>query len=255
MTRWLVMPILAPMQSWGDTVIAGDNRPTLLFPTHSGLAGMMCAAFGIDRRDSHRLASVHDNVQFIVAEAQSGQRKRDYYTVQEAMKATLKECGKVQGSKFFLSDAAFLVAVSVGETFPYSSSDIARHLLFPKYPLCAGRRAYPLSAPPVYHRDGVPVFPEWDDHFAGLLTLLSSDEERKRLFAGREDVGKLKGPVSFYCEKSDLERYGRQVPPLPYRVRDRYHGGYRHWGYRNFDRRDVYCVRIAPEEFHVPVQN
>lgn len=249
--RYLLMPIVAPMQSWGDLVVSGDDRPTLPFPTHSGLAGMIGAALGIDRKDREKLAQLHDHLGFIVAELAPGAREHDYYAVNNPIRAE----GKVSdtpiiGNKYYLADALFLAAAWNTDRCPYSLEDIGQALLFPCFALYAGRRAYPLSVPPVYHQNGAPRIQKWDDPFAEIRELIKTDSTRSQIFQADPRVKTPPETIRFYCDWQTLADHGRldKQSPIPYTVRDRYHGGYRNWGYREFDPRDLYSFNLELKE-------
>ncbi len=97
MMRYLLMPIAAPMQSWGGTVVSGDDRTTLPFPTHSGIAGMICAALGIDRKDEKELGKVHDGLDILIAEIRTGAVQQDYYAVNDVIRASGGKGGSIVG--------------------------------------------------------------------------------------------------------------------------------------------------------------
>jgi CRISPR-associated Cas5-like protein len=246
---YLLMPIAAPMQSWGDMVVSGDDRPTLPFPTHSGLGGLICAALGIDRQDEDRLRRVHNRLRFLVLEVSEGRLQRDYYSVENIVRASGSGGGSIIGNKYYLADAVFLAAVSLLPDPPFSLEEIGRALLNPYYSLYAGRRAYPLSLPPVYHVNGIPQILEWDNPFVGMMTLLQDESERNRVFPGQTALSKDSPPPRFYCDAEDKAHFNGsdQVSAIPYSIRDRYHGWYRNWGYRSFEGRNVYRVHLNAE--------
>ena len=50
MSRYLILRLDGPMQAWGSHTFE-DFRPSNLFPTRSGLLGLLGACLGIDRGD------------------------------------------------------------------------------------------------------------------------------------------------------------------------------------------------------------
>ena len=75
----LALLLDAPLQSWGYQS-KFDRRTTLSHPTRSGILGMLCAAMGIDRADSKRLASFTD-LGLTVLVFRNDERLIDYHTV------------------------------------------------------------------------------------------------------------------------------------------------------------------------------
>ncbi|GBC61449.1 type I-E CRISPR-associated protein Cas5/CasD [Desulfonema ishimotonii] len=250
MTQYLLMPIAAPMQSWGDMVVSGDDRPSLPFPTHSGLAGMICAALGIDRKDGEQLRQVHDYLCFVVAQVNAGAMWHDFYTVRNVVRATGGTDGAIVGRKFYLADALFLVAVSAGQACPYTLKQIGHALLFPRFALYAGRRAYPLSLPPVCLENSAARMAECENPVREMGTLLRNEETRRGLFYHHPLADQPVSELRFYVESGEAGAFGLSgdVPLIPHTVRDRYHGRYRSWGYREFDERDVLCIHFPTEE-------
>ncbi len=78
-TAHLALLLDAPLQSWGYQS-KFDRRTTLSYPTRSGVIGMLCAAMGIDRADSARLAAFAD-LQMTVYVLRHGNRLTDFHTV------------------------------------------------------------------------------------------------------------------------------------------------------------------------------
>ncbi len=244
MAEYLLMPLIAPMQSWGDVTVGGTDRQTLPFPTYSGLSGMICAALGIDRHDREQLANVHDNLHIIIAELFSGILQYDFYTVQNIVRADGKPGGSVVGRKYYLAEAVFLAAVSLKSDCNFTLEKIGAALLFPHYDLYAGRRAYPFSAQPVFHTKGIPRIFEWNNPFSEIEDFLRNIEQYTML--KRYIRSEIKFPVTFYCDSQDMKDYSLNCPDsyLPYNIRDKYHGISYSWGYREFETRDVFSVQL-----------
>ncbi|MDM8517495.1 type I-E CRISPR-associated protein Cas5/CasD [Desulfobacterales bacterium HSG16] len=248
--RYLLMPIAAPMQSWGDTVVSGDDRTTWPFPTHSGIAGMICAALGVDRKDEDRLGQVHDGLDILVAEIRKGTIQQDYYSVKDVIRATGQTDGAIIGRKYYLADYLFLTVVCIRQECPFSLEQIGQALLFPCYALYAGRRAYTLSIPPVFHENGLPQIMEWDDPVDEISKLVQDSKYLSRIFSNLVIAEKLSNALNIYVDvKSDVfKRHESAIPGIPYRVSDRYHGRYRNWGYREFDEREIGILPVTIKE-------
>ena len=151
----LLLQLVGPMQSWGISS-RFDNRDTTREPSKSGVVGMIAAAFGIPRDgDIGRIAKLRMSVRVDY----EGEVKRDFQTAGGGIiegrkygvpKASGGIFGTVTSERFYLADAAFLVALE-GEEGLLSEVDEA--LARPRWFLALGRRSYP-PALPVRVRDG-----------------------------------------------------------------------------------------------------
>ncbi len=199
--EYLLLPLWAAMQSWGDEVLTGDDRPSLTFPTHSGLCGLIAAALGLDHHDHASLRLLHHHLNFIVMTVCPGVTRTDFYAVNGFVRAEGRKVdprGVIIGRKTYLSDAAFVAAAywesvpesvpelapeSVSESAsepdstPWSLAHLGKALLHPHYALYAGRKSYPFSLLPVYQQKGrVPIFC-WDDPLVELHRLWTQERE------------------------------------------------------------------------------
>lgn len=176
MPRFLILRLDGPMQAWGTHTFE-DFRPSNLFPTRSGLLGLLAACLGIERRDHTAQAQLAASVEFSVRVdgaverpgrdkpfAKPGVKLPDFHTVMDAR--------KVDGSvnKFpvvsrreYLFDAAFTVAVGERPDAHYTLDQISTALCCPCYTPTLGRRACPITRPLL---DGDPV--EASDALAAL---------------------------------------------------------------------------------------
>jgi len=160
MSRYLILRLDGPMQAWG-THTYEDFRPSNLYPTRSGLLGLLAACLGIGRDDHTGLAALAASVEFGVridtAVDRPGCTKPtnkpdvklpDFHTVLDARKVD----GKI--SKFpvvscreYLFDAAFTVAIGTKQDAPFTLDIIAGALRHPCYTPTLGRRACPPARP------------------------------------------------------------------------------------------------------------
>lgn len=77
--KYLALFLRAPLQSWGVSGKFGE-RPTMSFPSKSGILGMVAAATGIDRTDDAWLQQA-TKLSFSARAYRMGTRLSDYHTV------------------------------------------------------------------------------------------------------------------------------------------------------------------------------
>lgn len=153
------------MQGWGGHTYE-DWRPTELFPTRSGLLGLLGACLGIDRQDIEKLNALAASVKFsICSDFRSDQegnrldslRLCDYHTIEHARKVDGKPNeNPVQSYRWYLFDAPFTVAVEEIPNAPISLDMIASKVRKPIYTPFLGRRSCPLSRP-LLDREDSPI--------------------------------------------------------------------------------------------------
>lgn len=131
----LVLRLAAPMQSWGATA-RFTRRTTQLYPTKSGVLGLLAAAEGRRRTDP-----IEDLVRlrFGVRIDQPGHLERDFQTAHTADGKPLP-----LSERYYLADAVFLAAVEGDDTIVTALHDAVRRPVFPLY---LGRRAFPPAGP------------------------------------------------------------------------------------------------------------
>jgi CRISPR system Cascade subunit CasD len=130
----LLLRFAAPMQSWGATSRFA-RRTTELYPTKSGVLGLLAAAQGRRRTDP-----IEDLVQLRlgVRVERAGRLETDFQTAHD-------NDGKAMplSYRYYLADAVFLAAVEGDDTLVEALHDAVRR---PAYPLYLGRRAFPPAA-------------------------------------------------------------------------------------------------------------
>lgn len=149
------------MQSWGGHTFE-DYRPTILFPTRSGLLGLLGACLSLDRKDMIELQKLSAGVVFTVRADRAALRperqdrlveKRplritDYHTVSAARKVDGKpNPNAVVSRREYLCDAAFTVAIEEKAQAEYTLDKIAQAVKTPHYTPFLGRRSCPLTRP------------------------------------------------------------------------------------------------------------
>lgn len=156
MPRFLIIKLDGVMQGWGGHTYE-DWRPTELFPTRSGLLGLLGACLGIDRHDTARLNALASSVRFSIRadnrERDNGEkilplRLCDYHTILHARKVDGKpNDNPVQSYRWYLFDSPFTVAIEEVAGCTITLEEIAVKLAKPVYTPFLGRRSCPLSSP------------------------------------------------------------------------------------------------------------
>ena len=148
MRPYLILKLEGVMQAWGGHTFE-DRRPSELFPTRSGLLGLLAACLGIDRRDDERQRSLAESVIFTVRVDCPPLKMTDYHTVKNSRLdyESLKSAETIQTWREYLLDAKYTVAVGATETATISLQDIASALTKPVFTPFLGRRSCPLGRP------------------------------------------------------------------------------------------------------------
>jgi CRISPR system Cascade subunit CasD len=160
MPRFLILRLDGPMQAWG-THTYEDFRPTNLFPTRSGLLGLLGACMGVDRHDHAELERLAASVEFTVRVDRSALRPEtedliprsavklpDFHTVLAARKVDgSANKNPVVSRREYLFDAAFTLAVGERTGAEVSLEAIADALRRPCFTPVLGRRSCPLTRP------------------------------------------------------------------------------------------------------------
>jgi CRISPR system Cascade subunit CasD len=153
----LLFHLEGPMQSWGYRS-RFDYRDTALEPTRSGVVGLICAAMGIARGedisgfDSLRMGVRVDEPTYwrrcFPRLTYEGPRpERDYHTALDVIKADGKGRDTVVSYRDYLADASFTIGLESTDVSLLNS--ISAALMQPKWPLFLGRKAFPLTVPPL----------------------------------------------------------------------------------------------------------
>jgi len=160
MPRFLILRLDGPMQAWGTHTFE-DFRPSNLFPTRSGLLGLLGACLGIERCDHAGLEQLAASVEFTVRVDRSALRPEpDQHVSKAAVKLpdfhTVLNARKVDGSanknpvvsrREYLFDAAFTVAVGERPGASVVLEEIADALRQPHFTPVLGRRSCPIARP------------------------------------------------------------------------------------------------------------
>lgn len=137
----LVLRLAGPMQSWG-VKSRFDRRDTGTEPSKSGVVGLICSALGRPRTaDVSHLSPL----EMAVRVDRPGVLLADYQTT-EGVPSASGTGGRrtVQSHRWFLADAAFLVALRGQDQMV---GEIAAALERPRWMLALGRKSFPPTPP------------------------------------------------------------------------------------------------------------
>lgn len=158
MKKFIILRLDGPMQAWGTHTFE-DQRPTNMFPTRSGLLGLIGACLGIDRRDMVSQKNLAASVEFCVRVDNSrlvygdgvikhGRKGSDFHTVLNARKVDgSTNTNAIVSRREYLFDAVFTVAAGEQPNPPFTLDEIAKSLRKPVYTPTLGRRSCPIAAP------------------------------------------------------------------------------------------------------------
>jgi CRISPR system Cascade subunit CasD len=211
----LLLRLVGPMQSWGTTS-RFDQRDTGKEPSKSGVTGLLAAALGIERENWDNLKPL-THLAMGVRHDRPGIPKRDYQTAGCSDDNTIiKADGTpskdgVVSQRFYLADAAFLVALQSDER-PLLDK-IYRALKDPVWPLALGRKSY-VPSEPIYIENALQNVPlrqallrwpwiakprKWETLPEKLLITLESTDG--------SGVLKMDQPLSSFAERRFGARY------------------------------------------------
>lgn len=141
----LLMPLVGPMQSWGYRS-RFDDRDTGLEPTRSGIIGLLCAACRVPRSDTNRLQQLNDALRIGVRVDAPGRVMVDFHTAQNVLRANGGLQDTVVSNRFYLADARFMIGLESANLDCLRALEVG--LRNPAWPLCLGRKSFPLALPP-----------------------------------------------------------------------------------------------------------
>lgn len=142
------------LQSWDDNS-KWNYRKTGMFPTKSGVIGLLGCALGLERKDT-RLGEISDAVSMMVRADRPGELLVDFHTVtgHPLMTASGKGRKDSQGKpsdtltshRSYLQDASFLVGLSGSKEL---LEELSEALKSPKWTMYLGRKSCVPSVPVV----------------------------------------------------------------------------------------------------------
>lgn len=143
MTGTVIWRLCAPTQSWGAAGNRHQQRPSSPWPLHSSLTGMVCAALGYER--GHPGTAKVAAMDLTIRIDHPGRAQLDFQTIAGTVNtAGAKRAGdQVTSQRGLLHDACFTVFASWLDT--ELSRQVETALKAPAWPLCLGRRAFPVT--------------------------------------------------------------------------------------------------------------
>jgi CRISPR system Cascade subunit CasD len=155
MQEYLILKIEGVLQSWG-THTYEDYRPSNMFPTLSGILGLLAACLGIERRDLKQLQALDNSIELAVRVDRVMMEKRrlmpvkitDFHTVMDARKVDGKmNKYPVVSRREYLCDAKFTLAIRTTAHPLITLDALEAAIKKPHYTPFLGRRACPLTRP------------------------------------------------------------------------------------------------------------
>lgn len=152
MRDYLMLRLQGPMQAWGTPTFEGA-RPCALFPTRSGLLGLLAACQGIGRSDRAALLLLAQSVRFAVRcdanESLKAEKITDFHTIKDARVdyQSLKSHETIITRREYLCDACFTVAVWSPDDDSQTLNTLQQAVKFPRYTPYLGRRSCPITSP------------------------------------------------------------------------------------------------------------
>jgi len=147
--KYLILKLQGGMQAWG-THTYEDYRPTNLFPTRSGLVGLLGACLGIERQDIKSRQCLNEGVLIAVrADEQQWHPQiiTDYHTILEARKVNGKaRDNAILSSREYICDAQFTVAIGL-RNCEIKLGELSEAVRYPFYTPVLGRKSCPLYRP------------------------------------------------------------------------------------------------------------
>ena len=145
----LLLRLAGPMQSWG-TQSRHSLRDTGQEPSKSGVIGLVAAALGRSwDRDISDLAGLRMGVRV----DHEGRVSKDFQTALYVIRADRSRSNAaVISDRYYLADADFLVGLESDDA--QLLNQIHQAVANPYWPLCLGRKAFPLGLP-AYIPDGL----------------------------------------------------------------------------------------------------
>jgi CRISPR system Cascade subunit CasD len=217
MLEGVALRLHGPLQAWGGPVV-GDDRPTLPFPTRSGVLGLVAACLGIARRDLPRLTDLARGTRVHVRVDSPGTPVVDDQTIQDNPNASQTR-QTIQSKRSYLCDASFVAVVVPGDAGLLAS--IRGALKNPVFAPFLGRRTCVPSLPLLAAEESTGNDPL--ELFAGLA------QEPAELIRQLAKSQRLSEATDYYIDATDHPRRLRRIPlrddpagPLPRQFRERF---------------------------------
>ncbi|MDU2293365.1 MAG: type I-E CRISPR-associated protein Cas5/CasD [Clostridia bacterium] len=137
--KTILLKCAGPLQAWG-TDSYFETRMTDLYPSKSGIIGLLAACCGYRREEDGPLVRLNE-LDFAVRVDRSGSLLRDYHTAQKyTKKGTLD--GNYVTNRYYLQDAVFIVAL--GHRDEAFIDELVAAIRAPYFQPFMGRRSLPV---------------------------------------------------------------------------------------------------------------
>lgn len=158
----LVFHIYGAMSSWGDVSI-GSLRTTRMYPSKSGVIGLVSAALGIDRYDTDAQRELSRGYDVVVAVAGGSSILRDFHTIQTSKGSDTevivggarrhelgaKAVDTMLSTREYVLNGFYSVFLVPRSDCRYTLQDLRSALERPHYVPYLGRKSCPVSFPMV----------------------------------------------------------------------------------------------------------
>lgn len=216
MNEYIILRLKGVLQSWGGHTYE-DYRPSNLFPTRSGLVGLLAACLGIDRKDLDNQKALSDSFRYAVRVDETPNRFHkitDFHTILEARKVDgTPNKNPVVSRREYLCDASFTVVLKFMDNAAFDSQKIVKFLQTPVFTPFLGRRSCPLSVPPFHssvQAESLIKALEAVEPFRG--TIYSEEDENDNRFVMR-DVPLCNGKRQFATRTVYIHPTGGSYAP------------------------------------------
>lgn len=215
--RGVAIRLHGPLQAWGGPVV-GDDRPTLPFPTRSGVLGLVAACMGIPRGENEKLLALAEGTRVHIRVDSPGTPLVDDQTIQDHPEASTTR-KTIQSKRTYLCDASFVAVVVPGSAT--SIDEISKALMRPTFAPFLGRRTCVPSTPLLLAHEVTGEDP--------LDLFVSFPRGPEDLIKQLTDSRHLDDGIDFYLDTDDHRRRLRRLPlrddfagPLPRQFRERF---------------------------------
>jgi CRISPR system Cascade subunit CasD len=179
-------------------------RDTGLEPSKSGVIGLLCAAFGIDREDDEGLRPLA-SLRMGVRVDREGSLQVDYHTAQNVLMANGKIKNTELSNRYYLANAVFLVGLESEDLALLERLQASLHK--PVWALFLGRKSFTPSEP-IPLEDGLRNGETLEQALMSYPSLRKPDKEKLRVVL--EDNG---GPIVRTDQPISFSRERRKFAP------------------------------------------
>ena len=225
MKDFLILKLQGAMQAWGGHTY-DDFRPSYVFPTRSGVIGLLGACLGIDRNEISEQKDLNNSFELTIKvekreikkhtysgiknELLSIKKITDYHTVLDGRTASgKKRKDAILSHREYLCDAEFTLILDFKENAVYKVNDIKKAVDDPVFTPFLGRRSCPL------HR---PLFEKVikAEKLKQVLNQLSKTEiKESNIVSEKQD--KISASELIYTENKEIGDIPMQVRDVPIR--------------------------------------